>query len=465
MNMINLNELFEDISNHFQQFSFEDNDELMRLFQLEKEENYLTFICLDGKIIDPKESIIISHLRRFKNYISKNKETISEIKFDGTTNLEYLVRVNYQRKQRLIEDDQGFQIYGGEEYDCLKFIQLKFESIGRSIYLSTQPFYVHYNDSQHLFLQDEANGFTILERRRKKQIVLSYESSLTFMDCSCESIFKKINPFIEEMMGEKDSLPFTWAEIIKAKNKYELLCKKYPSKRFTKKVNKYPLRYTYALIKLRPRVTSKQFRKIEAAMEQKDNDLFPSEIFMFSRKNSREFVKDLLISYVQNCILPSFATIILSDLIDMSFSLNKKLEFNFKTERGLSRQHNQIVEEYNLKQAKRIKIFKLKQNGKYRLLIKHLRSHPYFTLIETNKELLLEGLTMHHCVYSYLGKIQRGGSTIWKYERKKHRYTVEIEKRKYGNYEVVQCYGKYDSLPDKQELDEIKKVVEAIPYK
>ena len=28
------------------------------------------------------------------------------------------------------------------------------------------------------------------------------------------------------------------------------------------------------------------------------------------------------------------------------------------------------------------------------------------------------------------------GSTIWKYERQKHRYTVEIEKRKYGNYEV-----------------------------
>lgn len=43
------------------------------------------------------------------------------------------------------------------------------------------------------------------------------------------------------MMKEKDSLPFTWAEIIEAKNKYELLCKKYPSKKFTKKVNKYSL--------------------------------------------------------------------------------------------------------------------------------------------------------------------------------------------------------------------------------
>ncbi|EHM34584.1 PcfJ domain-containing protein [Enterococcus faecium] len=465
MSSINLNHLFEDISNHFQQFSIEDNEELMGLFQIEKEYDYLTFICREGRIIDPKESKIISHLRRFKNYISKNKETISEIKFDGTTNLEYLVRVTYQRNRRLIEDDQGVLICAGEEYDSLKFTQLKFESIGRSIYFETRPFYIRYNDSQHLFLQDEPNGFTILERRGKKQITLSYERPLTFMDGSCESIFQKINPFIKEMMKENDSLPFTWVEIIEAKNKYELLCKKYPSKKFTKKVNKYPLRYTYALIKLRPRVTSKQFRKIEAAIEQKDNDLFPSEIFMCARKNSRKFVKDLLVSYVQNCILSNFATIILSDLMDMSFYLNQKLEFNFKTERGLLRQHNQIVEEYNLKQAKKLKTFKLKQHGKYKLLIRHLQSHPHFTLIKTNKELFIEGSTMHHCVYSYLNKIQKGGSIIWKYERQKHRYTVEIEKRKYGNYEVVQCYGKYDSLPDKQELNEIKKIVRTIPYK
>ena len=448
MSSINLNHLFEDISNHFQQFSIEDNEELMGLFQIEKEYDYLTFICREGRIIDPKESKIISHLRRFKNYISKNKETISEIKFDGTTNLEYLVRVTYQRNRRLIEDDQGVLICAGEEYDSLKFTQLKFESIGRSIYFETRPFYIRYNDSQHLFLQDEPNGFTILERRGKKQITLSYERPLTFMDGSCESIFQKINPFIKEMMKENDSL-----------------CKKYPSKKFTKKVNKYPLRYTYALIKLRPRVTSKQFRKIEAAIEQKDNDLFPSEIFMCARKNSRKFVKDLLVSYVQNCILSNFATIILSDLMDMSFYLNQKLEFNFKTERGLLRQHNQIVEEYNLKQAKKLKTFKLKQHGKYKLLIRHLQSHPHFTLIKTNKELFIEGSTLHHCVYSYLNKIQKGGSIIWKYERQKHRYTVEIEKRKYGNYEVVQCYGKYDSLPDKQELNEIKKIVRTIPYK
>jgi len=81
------------------------------------------------------------------------------------------------------------------------------------------------------------------------------------------------------------------------------------------------------------------------------------------------------------------------------------------------------------------------------------------------KELFLEGSTMHHCVYSYLGEIQKGDSIIWKYKRQNHRYTVEIERRKYGNYEVVQCYGKYDSLPDKQELQVIREIVEASPYK
>lgn len=182
MNSINLKHLFEDISHHFQHYSIEDNDELMRLFQIKEKYDYLTFICLEGRIIDPKESKIISHLRRFKNYINKNKETISAIKFDGVTNLEYLVRISYERNQRMIVD---------EEYDCLKFIQLKFESIGRSIDFEPESFYIHYNNSQHLFLQDESNGFTILERRRKKQIALSYEKPLTFIDCSCESILKK----------------------------------------------------------------------------------------------------------------------------------------------------------------------------------------------------------------------------------------------------------------------------------
>lgn len=40
MSSINLNYLFEDISNHFQQFSIEDNEELMGLFQIEKEYDY-----------------------------------------------------------------------------------------------------------------------------------------------------------------------------------------------------------------------------------------------------------------------------------------------------------------------------------------------------------------------------------------------------------------------------------------
>ncbi|WP_278250240.1 hypothetical protein [Enterococcus hirae] len=30
---------------------------------------------------------------------------------------------------------------------------------------------------------------------------------------------------------------------------------------------------------------------------------------------------------------------------------------------------------------------------------------------------------------------------------------------------IAQCYGKYDSLPDEQELQAIRKIVAALPYK
>ncbi|MFB8449822.1 PcfJ domain-containing protein [Enterococcus thailandicus] len=464
MNSINLKNLFEDISHHFQQFSVEENDDLMNLLKVEKEENSLTFICFEGKIINPSESKMILNLRRIKRYIWKNKEFISEMKFPQSENIEYLVRVNFSRKRKQNEIDYG-TLHSGSEYDCLVFNKLTFTSMGYITELDREPFYIHYTFNRHTFLEGQASGFTILNQRSHKTFKLSYEETLTFMDRSCKRIFQKVNPFINEMMREKETLPIAWSEIIEANNKYELLCKKYPSKSFTKKVNKYPLRISYALIKIKPRVTTNQFRKIEAAIEQGNKNLFPSKLFVMQHKNSREFVAELLISYVKSCVIKNVSSTYLRDLIVMSFELKKKLAFNFTSSKGLIRQHNQVVNEYNLSQGRKLKSFKLKQFDKYKPLINSLKENNHFTMIQTNKELFFEGENMHHCVYSYLGKVQKGGSTIWKYERGEHRYTLEIIKKRKGNYCVVQCYGKYDASPDENELERIKKVIEVIPFK
>lgn len=477
MSLLSIESFFTEVKSRFSHFSLEKEETIRQLLKLEENANRLTFLCSDGEIIAPEKSLLLSKIHEAKRLIEQNSTFIHSVDF--LYDQEYFVQLTYFKRHRFTEENLfEWSDPTGEEYICLTFKQL----ILKKIYQKTvfEPNYLEinfqYQINRHSFLEDKSNGFTILENRNDKFIPLSCERSLTYMDQSCIPIFRQVNPFIVEMMKEKDRLPITWVEIVQARNKYDLLCKKYPKQFFSKKVNKYPLRYTYALQKIQPRVSEKQYRRISASVEQNKDDVFPSEVFRGERKNSKEFCIKLLVSYVSTVILSkdieeydAFSLnhyhTILRDYLSMSFQLKEKVTFNFRTVKGLERTHDLMVRKYNLRKAKRLKDFKLKQHEKYNLLKKYLNKNPYFTLIKTNKELFLEGANMHHCVYSYLEKIQRGESIIWKYEREEHRYTVEIKKRKNGRYRVAQCYGKYDSFPDPEELERIVEEVEAIPYK
>lgn len=481
MSEISIESFFAEVKRRFYHFSLEKEETLRQLLALEENANQFTFVCSDGEIIAPEKSLLLSKVHEAKKLIKQNNTFIRSVDFLHNHHHEYFVQLNYSKRHRFTEKDLfEWSDPTGEEYICLTFKQLLLSKIYQRDYFGTEYSSIEfqYRINAHSFLKDKTNGFTILEKCNNKFFPLSCERSLTYMDQSCIPIFRQVNPFIVEMMKEKDRLPFTWVEIVQAKNKYDLLCKKYPKQFFSKKVNKYPLRYTYALQKIQPRVSEKQFRRISASVEQNKDDIFPSEVFHGGRKNSKEFCIDLLVSYVSTVILSkdieeeeydafslNHYKIILRDYLSMSFELKEKVEFNFRTAKGLERTHDLMARKYNLQKAKRLKDFKLKQHEKYNHLKKHLKKKPCFTLIKTNKELFLEGANMHHCVYSYLEKIQRGESIIWKYERQEHRYTVEIKKRKNGRYRVVQCYGKYDSFPDREELERIVEEVKASPYK
>lgn len=479
---ISIESFFAEVKRRFYHFSLEKEETLRQLLELEENANQLTFVCSDEGIISPEKSLLLYQINEVKMMIEKNSTFIYSVDFQNTYN-EYFVQLNYSKRNRFTQEDLfEWSDPTGEEYVCLTITQLILKKIYQTKDFETSYLKLNfqYQINTHSFLEDKSNGFTILKKRNNKFIPLTCEKSLTYIDQSCIPIFYQINPFIVEMMREKDQLPFTWVEIFQAKNKYDLLCKKYPKQFFSKKVNKYPLRYTYALQKIKPKVSEKQFRRISASVEQNKDDIFPSELFHGRRKNSKRFCIELLVSYVSTVILSKdieeeeddvFSAFlnhykdILRDYLFMSFELKEKAEFNFRTAKGLERNHNLMVRKYNLRKAKRLKNFKLKQHEKYNHLKKHLKKNPCFTLIKTNKELFLEGVNMDHCVYSYLDKIQRGQSIIWKYERQEHRYTVEIKKRKNGRYRVVQCYGKHDSLPDPEELERIVEEVKAIPYK
>ncbi|EOS7966781.1 PcfJ domain-containing protein [Enterococcus hirae] len=478
---ISIEPFFAEVKKRFYHFSLEKEETLRQLLELEENANQLTFVCSDEGIIAPEKSRLLSKVHEAKKMIEQNSTFIHSVNF--SYNHEYFVQLTYSKRHRFTEEDRfEWSDPTGEEYSCLMFKQLILKKVYQMPVFEPNFLEINFQYwiNTHSFLEDKSNGFAILEKRKNKFFSLICEKSLTYMDQSCMPIFDQINPFITEMIREKDKLPFTWTEIIQAKNKYDLLCKKYPKQFFSKKVNKYPLRYTYALQKIKPKVSEKQFRRISASIEQNKADIFPSELFQSGRKNSKTFCIKLLVSYVSTVILSKeieeeeddvFSAFlnhyrnILEDYLSMSFELKEKVEFHFRTMKGLERNHDRMVRKYNLRKAKRLKDFKLNQHEKYDYLKKYLKKNPCFTLIKTNKELFLEGANMHHCVYSYLNKIQKGESIIWKYERQEHRYTVEIKKRKNGRYRVVQCYGKYDRFPDPEELERIVEEVKAIPYK
>ncbi|MGV1140146.1 PcfJ domain-containing protein [Enterococcus hirae] len=453
MSGISIESFFAEVKRRFYHFSLEKEETLRQLLALEENANQFTFVCSDGEIIAPEKSLLLSKVHEAKKLIKQNSTFIRSVDFLHNHHYEYFVQLTYAKRHRFTEEDLfEWSDPTGEEYSCLTFKQLILGKIYQKTVFEPNLLEIdfQYRINTHSFLEDKSNGFTILEKCNNKFFPLSGGKSLTYMDQSCMPIFRQVNPFIVEMMKEKDQIPFTWIEIVQARNKYDLLCKKYPKQSFSKKVNKYPLRYTYALQKIQPRVSEKQFRRISASVEQNKDDIFPSQLFHDGRKNSKDFCIELLVSYVSTVILSKdikeeeddvFSAIlnhyqtILRDYLSMSFELKEKVEFNFRTAKGLERNHDLIVRKYNLRKAKRLKDFKLKQHEKYNRLKKHLKKNPYFTLIKTNKELFLEGVNMHHCVYSYLEKIQRGESIIWKYERQEHRYTVEIKKEKMEDIE------------------------------
>nr|WP_275693348.1 PcfJ domain-containing protein [Enterococcus faecalis] len=154
---------------------------------------------------------------------------------------------------------------------------------------------------------------------------------------------------------------------------------------------------------------------------------------------------------------------LLDDIYDMAQMLHKKITLNFTTVKGMRRYHDSLVELLNKQKQRKLKDFTFSFPQKFDQLIEAAEQDSRFEVIKTHKELFLEGLEMHHCVYSYLNLVMKGKCMILKYKDAEHRYTFEVRKRKNRKYSVRQCYGKYDSLPEPEIEHSIRAFTESVP--
>ena len=324
-----------------------------------------------------------------------------------------------------------------------------------------------FHSNERTFIQDEHENLEIFGRRgNSKQFRLMIGNELTLMDHSAKEYLYQSNPFITELLKEKAHLPIKWTEVFNAKNKIDLLHSKYRRGSFSKWMNRYPLKTSYGLMKIKSKVTDRQFRKIESFIQKNPElDVFPTEMFQYARKN-----KDFSINLIFECMKSMLSVSgdyeeFLMDLIRMGVQNNIKLEFNFRSPNGLVKYHDRLVKVMMKRKAKSLIDFPLSINSKFNSLKQEIKNNKCYELIETNKQLYLEGLEMDHCVYSYLDKVQSGDCIILKFRKLKERYTVEVEKKPYSYYEVVQCYAKHDLPPDPKVYEEIQAYISNLPHR
>lgn len=461
LSMNDLSAFFQQVKNQFSSYSLQNYPNEFDLLALNSQDANLFFLCLDGSIVDPNQSRLLKEISIMRNFLSDNPH-IESLRFDHSKQMEYVVTVSFRELNRILDsdyDDDWFNGGTGEKYQRLIFKKLELTrmSIDR----------LWYRQAPHVFLQDEINGLAFLKTVNSRSVPIMLQDSLSHMDGSLRAIFHSINPFINEMFAEKVQLPFTWGELVHAKNKFQFLTEKYKNDTFSKKVNKYPLRYSYGLMKLKKILSEKEYKKLLSCIEQKKcQDLWPNDLFIMS-KRSTMFLQSLLQNYVERFILKEplseSDTVTFEDLVFMALRIKHKMTFHFQSVNGMERYHDKIVDEYNFKQSRKMKKIEITRHKKFIQLEKALALDNRFVRITTNKELYIEGATMHHCVYSYFEKVQKGQSIIYKYHHDNHRYTLEIKTKRNGTYFLAQCYGKHDMNPEEKEFSKIQEVIESIP--
>lgn len=143
----------------------------------------------------------------------------------------------------------------------------------------------------------------------------------------------------------------------------------------------------------------------------------------------------------------SFDISIIEDYIGMAIYLRSKMNMRVKSFSKIKDEHNQMINPYMQKKAKQAKTAKMTIPKKS--IFRELKLSDNFEIIKTGKRLYEEGIFMHHCVYSYLTKVNKGKCVIAHLIYKDIPYTLEIA-YKNKKYICKQIYGKWDKPAPKE---------------
>lgn len=151
---------------------------------------------------------------------------------------------------------------------------------------------------------------------------------------------------------------------------------------------------------------------------------------------------------------------LITDTMHMVKALKRRLDFNKKTSfRSINNLHNELSAIFNNNEARRKYSGDkdtLSINSRYDALVKVIDKHPDIELIRTANGLINEGNYMHHCVGSYISRVNNSSCIIAKGLFGAERVTMELFfDGQLDKFLVRQIQMKYNAKPSPETHDTV----------
>lgn len=267
----------------------------------------------------------------------------------------------------------------------------------------------------------------------------------------------------------------TYDDLLKAqkeeKTRNQLLLTKY--KRLSPlanqiNMNKYKIYEIYALMKLKPRLTDTEFKRVTQWYVQNKSQVLRKVTDEEYQIKDLFDAKHLYINYLSARFnrkkdYDDDEYIIISDVLDMAKNIAKKVECPMKTWKSFINYHNELaIKERNKMIKKNLGTTSIVLPEKWNPLVTKLKTLKQVDVLDTVNKLIVEGNQMHHCVASYAKRVQKGQCLIFSIVIEGTRHTVEVTARGRKNikYRVNQIQRKYNMKPNQKAVKEIKELIE-----
>lgn len=231
------------------------------------------------------------------------------------------------------------------------------------------------------------------------------------------------------------------------------------------RVNKEPLSKSVLIQKAEPYIAKNQLQKFWSINVEDIN--FYDIDYRKGKDIAKTLYANLILNRIKNC--DKLASIyddeeiveLIEDYFSSSFTLGIKdgLDYNISSMKTLIKRHDNLVRllaqmDFKKQQAKHKYVLKEPTNSPF----KKLNFPDNYKKITSAEELYEEGVVQHHCVFSYLDKINSGKCVIYTCVQDDKRYTIEVV---YENNEFVlkQLRGSCNNDPPKKVFLEISNLI------